>query len=160
MNKKEALNLKVDEEILTNDEYGYQYSNYKIKTEEDNIVECKLIHSLINKRFPDETFLEYQIRRHHIKRYQKTRGRMVWFSKNTEAIANYKIARGMVKAAADMEISEEVMAKGMENLETAEKLARYSNVGTYNKKEVEEAVRLQQEQKEKEDNEIKTDISE
>lgn len=137
MNKKEALSLKVDAEIKDH-ENGYQYSDYAVKVDEE-AVSCRLFHTLVNKRLPDETFLEYQIRRHHIKNYIKSRGRMIWFSKNTEAIANYRIANGMMKAAAEYGVSEETLRKGEDNLNQAKKLAMYSNLGTYSKKRVEEA---------------------
>lgn len=134
MKKREALDLKIEGEILTDDE-GREYSTYNMKVD-DTVVECRLFHTLSNKRLEGETFAEYQVRRHHVKRYKKSRGRMIWFSKNNSTLTNYKISNSLLKSAAEYGSDDEVLKKGLENLKTAEDIAVKTNMGTLDKEKI------------------------
>lgn len=137
-----------DEEVYTHD----NGCNYNIIEHED--LEFRLFHSLDNARLEGEEFAEYKIRQKYVKKFLKEskKGTTIWFSKNTATITDYKIADYLVGLTATSEdTKEDSLKKAMHNLRNAEELALKTNLGTYNKKKIEEIVKKQNEDKKDED---------
>lgn len=135
MNKKEALKLKVSEQTYVH-ENGEEYSIYNTKVE-DKEIECKLFHTLVNKRLTEESFLEYQVRKHHINQYQKSRGRIIWFSSNPATIQRYQFANAALQLKAINGKSDEELKTGLKNLKDIEELTMKTNMGTFDKDKIE-----------------------
>lgn len=135
MNKKEALKLKVSEQTYVH-ENGEEYSIYNTKVE-DKEIECKLFHTLVNKRLTAESFLEYQVRKHHINQYQKSRGRIIWFSSNPATIQRYQFANAALQLKAINGKSDEELKTGLKNLKDIEELTMKTNMGTFDKEKIE-----------------------
>jgi hypothetical protein len=143
MNRQEALSYQISEETFTHDN-GEEYSTFKTKVD-DKEIECKLFHSLVNRRLEGETFLEYQIRRYHVKQYKKNnKRRMVWYSTNNSTIQDYKVANALLQLAATNGAEQETLKKGLDNVKVSEEIAMKTNLGTYDKKKVEEFIKSQE----------------
>lgn len=146
MNKKEALDFKLEEGLHTH-ENGVSYSIYKTKfIEEDKEVfkECKLFHSLAGRRLDGETHFEYKVRRYHIKRYQKSRKRLIWFSKNDSTLSEHQIAKMSLSLKKHLEKNEEDIAKAEEIVDSRRKIAIQTNLGTYDRKKIEKFIEEQE----------------
>lgn len=122
MNKRAALNLKLSEEEFK-DEKGREYKTYIL-----NEVEYKLYGDLTPRRLDGELFEEFKIRRYFIQAYSNKPGTMVWFSKNKESLKWYNIARGLKDLDKD-------------KLNIIKENTIMSNLGTYNKKVLEQIIK-------------------
>jgi flagellar hook-associated protein FlgK len=131
MNRKEALTYKVKEEALTS-ENGIGYREFTANEETH-----KLFHELSNKRLDEETQFEFQVRRFYVKEYTQKRGKFIWFSANNEAITNYKLHNMALKLKAERNANEDDLKEALMNMKYAEELGLKTNMGTFNKKEIE-----------------------
>jgi len=131
VNKKEALTYKVKEEALTS-KGGVDYREFTANGETH-----RLFHELSNKRLEEETQFEFKVRRHYVKEYTQNRGRFIWFSANNESIMNYKLHNMNLQLKAENGKDDDVLKKALMDLKHAEELGLKTNMGTYNKKEVE-----------------------
>ena len=127
MNKREALNLKLSEEELVDDK-GREYKTYIL-----NEVEYKLYGDLTSRRLDGELFEEYKIRRYFIQAYNDKAGTMIWFSKNNDTMKWYAMARRIKDVPQDkLNIIKDNTIK--------------TNLGTLNKKKLEEIIKNYAEQ--------------
>lgn len=137
MNKREALNLKLSEEEFK-DEKGREYKTYTLlkrvnsfrsdTNQETEEVEYKLYGDLTPRRLDGELPEEYKIRRYFIQAYSNKPGTMVWFSKNKDTMHWYNIARGLKNVDQD-------------KINTIKENTIMTNLGTYNKKVLEQIIK-------------------
>lgn len=146
MNKKEALNIKLEGELQI-DELGQEYHVYHktlIDEGEETTVDCRLYHSLANRRLDGELQSDYRVRRHHIKNYIRTKrsGNFIWFTTNRATIERYSMTKmvAKIKQGRGEEIDDALF-----KLEDQKKLAMQTNMGTLNKKQLEEFAKKQEE---------------
>ena len=133
---------------------GVEYSTYTINhKEEENSkdVEYKLFHTIVNKRLDGENFAEYQNRKIYINKFKKDikKGRMIWFSKNLDTIQNLKLSNMLLGLKAENGKGEEELKEALMKLKQTEELAYKTNLGTYNKKKVEDFIASQQEEEQR-----------
>lgn len=140
LKKEEVLSAKVSKP-KKDKESGLECSTLTINKEK-----YTLYHSLNNGRLTNESFDEYQIRKFFINKFKKDskKGTIIWYSKNTQIINDYKLANYLVGLKASQGNAEdEGLKKAMENLRMTEDLAKKTNLGTYNKKKIEEFIKSQ-----------------
>ena len=137
--KKQALQYQTAEEVLVH-KNGYEYSIFTIDNKE-----YKLFHVLYNKRLEEETYFEYKVRKHHVKQFTKKRGTMIWYSKNPSTVSDYNMANHLLQMLAEggNTDNQELLKKGLDNVKATEEVAYKSNLGTYDKKKVEEFTKSQ-----------------
>lgn len=136
--KEEALNAKISKP-KKDEATGLDKSIITIGK-----VKYNLYQTLTNGRLKEETFEEYQIRKFFINKFKKDskKGTIIWYSKNTQVINDYKLANYLVGLKASKgDAEDEGLKKAMANLRMMEDLAKKTNLGTYNKKKIEEFIK-------------------
>lgn len=124
MNKKEVSKLELSEQVYFDDD------NQEFKTYTINEKEYKLYGSLNPQRLDNESFEEYKVRRIFInqKQLNSKKGQLFWASKNEQNLKLYNLARSLNKVKKQPE----------DKIQGIRHNALASNLGTYNKKKLEE----------------------